>query len=200
MDVLAWLLDQGGRGVCLGLLSYMLAKFALGYVESRPVPSALFSGSHDARAQARDVGNVVHTPNQGQICDPVRLRDGWQTTRSQEEPEAETLLLLDLYVFLRRSWDDGHEARQTTRGLIAGGTRDRPRPKQIVRAARQWAVETGAGGPAADRLVNKLIEAEVVVEDVENAHSARAVGWRLLRPAEASPLFEQAVGFGIERG
>ena len=77
---------------------------------------------------------------------------------------------------------------------------DQPRPKRIVKAARQWAVETGAGGPAADRLLNKLIKAEVVVEDVENSHSARAIGWRLLRPAEASPRFEQAVGFGIERG
>jgi hypothetical protein len=197
MDVLAWLFDQGGRGLCLGLLAYMLAKLALGYVGSRPVPSALVSGSHVARAHAR--ADVVSVPGPAPNCEPAWLRDGWQTTCSQERPEAETLLLLDLYIYLRRSWDDGYEARQTTRGLIAGGAGDQPRPKRIVKVARQWAVETGAGGPAADRLLHKLIDAEVVVEDIENSHSARAIGWRLLRPAEASPRFEQAVGVGIER-
>lgn len=115
MDVLAWLFDQGGRGLCLGLLAYMLAKLALGYVETKPVPLATTVSVTDTRAHAR-IRNDANGPSRESDSDHLHLRDGWQTTRSQERPEAETLLLLDLYVFLRRSWDDGHEARQTKFG------------------------------------------------------------------------------------
>jgi len=130
-------------------------------------------------------------------CAPIR--DGWQTTRSEEELEPATRLLLDLYVVLRRSWDDGYEARQTTHGLIAGGAGHQPRPKRVVKAARQWAKDTGAGGATADRLLDRLIEIGVVAQNEETAHSAGDIGWRLLRPEEAAPLFQREVAVSVER-
>ena len=200
MDVLAWLLDQGGRGLCLGLLTYVLARIALGYVESRPVPPTADSRSTVARARGRARANLdIAAPWREAFCESVAIRDGWQTARSNHGPEGEGLLLFDLYAYLRRTWDDGYEARQTTRGLIGGGTGEQPRPKRLVKAARQWAKETGAGGAIADRLLNQLIEIGAAAQSVDTAHSAGDIGWRLLRPEEAAPLFQRAVGVGIER-
>jgi hypothetical protein len=196
MDMLPWLIDQAGRGLCLGLLASLLWSLAQGLVPIKEAPS------HEgivAHTRARALGSTgVPDGLAPSAC--VLIRDGWQTTRSEQEPEPQSLLLFDLYVFLRRSWDDGYEARQTTRGLIGGGAGEQPRPKRIVKAARQWSKETGTGGATADRLLDQLIEIGVVAQSVETAHSAGDIGWRLLRPEEAAPLFQREVGVGIERG
>lgn len=185
--------------MCLGLLAYMLARLGLWWIASPPVPSDLDSRSSLARAHAREGWQGGEAFGGQRLYDSVVIRDGWQTTPSEQEPGPRALLLLDLYVYLRRSWDDGHEARQTTRGLIGGGTGEQPRPKRLVKAARRWVTETGVQGSAADRLLGQLIDAEVVVQDAEGAHSSADTGWRLLRPAEASPQFERMLGVGLQR-
>jgi hypothetical protein len=195
MDALLSIIDQIGRAVCFALLLCLLGWLAQGMAERRRIPP---NGALNARARA-----PAREDRQSSGCasDPdtsIPIRDGWRTTRRNRAPEPEVLSLLDLYLFLRRSWNDGWEARQITRGRIAGGTGE-PRPKAIVRAARQWAKDTGAGGLAADRLLGQLIAVGVVAR-TRSADGSGAGGWQLLRPAEASELFVSAVGIGIERG
>ena len=132
--------------MCLGLLAYMLARLGLWWVASGPALSDPDSRSSLARAHVREASQGGEAPSGQCLINSVAIRDGWETTRSEQEPEPRTLLLLDLYVYLRRSWDDEHEARQTTRGLIGGGTGEQPRPKRLVKAARRWATETGLEG------------------------------------------------------
>jgi hypothetical protein len=200
MDVLLWIINQGGRGACLALLAYVLWSLALPLVDSgqNPTDGPLRASGHRraptrARGTDREAAPTAQAPTGS-----VPIRDGWQTTPNPDSPRPEAVLLLDLYAYLRKSWDDTCQARQTTRGLIAGGTGD-PRPKTLVRAARQWARETGAGAATADRLLGQLIEAGVVARGLAATNGGRAVGWRLLRPSDASALFVRAVGVGIER-
>jgi hypothetical protein len=200
MDVLLGIMDQAGRALCLGLLVCLLWWLALPLVEGghNPPDGGLHARARrPTRAPAREANSASSETGQA-ATGSVPIRDGWQTTASPHEPRPEALLLLDLYVCLRKSWDDSFEARQTTRGRIAGGTGE-PRPKALVRTARQWARETGAGAAAADRLLGQLIAAGVVARGDSATDGGRSVGWRLVRPADASALFVRAVGVGIER-